>query len=162
VLANQGCLGQIPASERRVLTLRAGVGHARPRSRALVQRMTGLRRARVAALESSGLRRLRSLAHAGCAGGGAASGAQPNQVGAAPGADPRTGAPQPQPQPRIAVRGERAASASRTPRATNTSHSGGLPLLHTPDSPLDFAPIVVAFGLAVLLFAFVREARRSS
>jgi len=89
VLAHQGCLGQIPAGERRVLTLRAGVGRARPRSRAQVQRITGLRRARIAALERSGLRRLRSLAHAGCARSGTTSGADSNQVGVgARGADP--------------------------------------------------------------------------
>jgi hypothetical protein len=160
VLANQACLGQIPAGERRVLKLRAGVGLARPRSRALVQRITGLRRARVAALERSGLKRLRSLARAGCARGGAASGADPTQVGATRKADPPVATQQPQ----IAVRGERATSASRTPRtapADNASHGDGRPFLHTPNSPLDFAPIVLAFGLAVLLFAFVREARRT-
>jgi hypothetical protein len=160
VLAHEACLGQIPAGERRVLKLRAGVGLARPRSRALVQRITGLRRARVAALESSGLKRLRSLAHTGCAGSGAATGADPTQVGADPS---RVGTGTAQPQ--IAVHGERVGSASRAPGAApaaNASNSDGRPFLHTPDSPLDFAPFVVAFGLAVLLFAYVREARRSS
>jgi hypothetical protein len=161
VLAHGACLGQIPAGERRVLKLRAGVGLARPRSRALVQRITGLRRARVAALESSGLKRLRSLARTGCAGSGATSGADPTQVGAAHTTDPPAGTAQPQ----IAVHGERVGSASRAPGAApaaNASNSDGRPFLHTPDSPLDFAPFVVAFGLAVLLFAYVREARRSS
>src|SRR5262249_59473892 len=65
VVLLQGCLGRVPRSERRVVTLRAGVGIGHTRSRADVARITGLRRARVTSLEHRGLRRLRALERAG-------------------------------------------------------------------------------------------------
>ena len=55
----------MPRAERRVLTLRAGVGAARTHSRTEVARITHLRRARVIKLERRGLRRLHALARAG-------------------------------------------------------------------------------------------------
>ena len=56
------CLTGVPAAQRRVLVLRAGVGAARSRSRAEVARITGLSRRRVRRAESSGLRHLRRVA----------------------------------------------------------------------------------------------------
>jgi hypothetical protein len=157
VLAGKACLGRMPRSERRVLTLRAGVGRARPRTRAQVERITGLRRARIAALERSGLQRLRSLSATGCANT------------AATGTDPSTAAPANQPPsagapPQITVRGQRRSSASpaAAKRANENPHSEGLPLLHTPDGPLDLVPIAVVVGLAAGVFVFVRETRRSA
>jgi hypothetical protein len=157
VLAREACLARMPRSERRVLTLRAGVGRARPRTRAQVQRITGLRRARVAALERSGLQRLRSLSATGCAN---TAGSGTDHSTAAPATQPRpTGA-----QPQITVRGQRQSRTSLAAAKHVNEHprSEGLPLLHTPDSPLDLVPIAVAFGLAVGVFVFVREARRSA
>jgi hypothetical protein len=55
----------VPRAERRVLTLRAGVGVARAHSRSEVARITHLRRARVVTLERRGLRRLHALDRAG-------------------------------------------------------------------------------------------------
>jgi hypothetical protein len=55
----------VPRSERRVLSLRAGVGRLRPHTRSEVARITHLRRARVITLERRGLRRLRALNRAG-------------------------------------------------------------------------------------------------
>lgn len=65
VLRFPGCLSRVPRAERRVLTLRAGVGAARTHSRTEVARITHLRRARVIKLELRGLRRLHALARAG-------------------------------------------------------------------------------------------------
>jgi len=65
VLRFQGCLPRVPRAERRVLTLRAGVGVARAHSRSEVARITHLRRARVVTLERRGLRRLHALDRAG-------------------------------------------------------------------------------------------------
>ena len=65
VLRFQGCLSRVPRAERRVLTLRAGVGAARTHSRTEVARITHLRRARVIRLERRGLRRLHALGRAG-------------------------------------------------------------------------------------------------
>jgi hypothetical protein len=158
VLAREACLGRMPRSERRVLTLRAGVGRARPRTRSQVERITGLRRARVVALERSGLRRLRSLSATGCA-NGAGSATDPISATAmqAPPSPPTGG------QPQITVRGQRQSSEDLA--ADEHVHArprgSGLPLLHTPNSPLDLVPFAIAFGLAAGVFVFVREARRS-
>ena len=65
VLRFQGCLSRVPRAERRVLTLRAGVGAARTHSRTEVARITHLRRTRVITLERRGLRRLHALGRAG-------------------------------------------------------------------------------------------------
>lgn len=65
VLRFHGCLSRVPRSERRVLSLRAGVGRLRPHTRSEVARITHLRRARVITLERRGLSRLRALNRAG-------------------------------------------------------------------------------------------------
>jgi hypothetical protein len=65
VLRFHGCLARVPRSERRVLSLRAGVGRLRPHTRTEVARITHLPRARVVKLERRGLRRLRALNRAG-------------------------------------------------------------------------------------------------
>jgi hypothetical protein len=65
VLRFHGCLSRVPRSERRVLSLRAGVGRLRPHTRSQVARITHLRRARVIQLERRGLSRLRALNRAG-------------------------------------------------------------------------------------------------
>jgi hypothetical protein len=68
VLRLGGCLDALPARVRRVLVLRAGVGPARPHSRAGVARALGLSVRRVARLERRGLRTLRRLDRTtGCA-----------------------------------------------------------------------------------------------
>ena len=54
VLRFHGCLSRVPRSERRVLSLRAGVGRLRPHPRSEVARITHLRRARVVMLERRG------------------------------------------------------------------------------------------------------------
>jgi hypothetical protein len=128
--------------------------------------MTGLKRARVVALERGGLHRLRSLARSGgCGGAGTAGGGTATNGGTA-GAAPGTGAA-PGQQPQIGVAGERQAGAAQaqarpTTPAANASHDDGRPLLHPPDEPLDFVPIVAAFGVAILVFALLRERRRSA
>jgi hypothetical protein len=62
------CLDDLSTGQRRVLTLRAGVGAGPPRSRALVARRLDISVKRVVRLERTGLRRLRSLAaRGGCA-----------------------------------------------------------------------------------------------
>ena len=65
VLRFQGCLSRVPRAERRVLTLRAGVGAARTHSRTEVARITHLRRTRVITLERRGLRHLHALGRTG-------------------------------------------------------------------------------------------------
>jgi hypothetical protein len=65
VLRFHGCLSRVPRSERRVLSLRAGVGRLRPHTRSEVARITHLPRARVIKLERRGLSRLRALNRAG-------------------------------------------------------------------------------------------------
>jgi hypothetical protein len=65
VLRLRGCLGALPADERRVLELRAGIGAAQPRPRRTVARITGFGETRVGRLERAGLRRLDTLRCAG-------------------------------------------------------------------------------------------------
>jgi hypothetical protein len=157
VLGHDGCLGRMPRAERRVLTLRAGVGIDRTRSRAEVARLTGLKRVRVGALERRGMARLRALVDAGaCAAGGSA----PSEVSAG-GARDRGAS-----TPRTAVHGQREFSVAQPPRASAAESPArdddGRPLLHTPDSARDFAPVLAALALAALVFVLAREARRSA
>ena len=72
----------MPRSERRVLSLRAGVGRLRAHTRSQVARITHLRRVRVIKLERRGLRRLRALNRAGAC---QDAGATTTAVTAAPG-----------------------------------------------------------------------------
>jgi hypothetical protein len=160
VLGHEGCLGQVPRDERRVLTLRAGVGMAHPRSRDAVRRMTGLRRTRVVALERRGLKRLRALAQAGgCA---AASSGTPAGVEPTAGAGPSQSADGGR-VPKLAVFGERESSGAETrPPPPTGSPDAARPLLHAPDSAVDLAPALLFVLLAGFVFAVVREARRSA
>jgi len=161
VLGHEACLGQMPRGERRVLTLRAGVGLAHPRSRAQVQRITGLRRARVAALERAGLQRLRSLARAG--GCGQAASAAPDSVAPPTGVSGARAIPDGASIPRIAVLGARESNGAETPPAPPAgSPAAQRPLLHAPDGAVDLAPAILFVLLAGLVFAVVREARRSA
>jgi hypothetical protein len=66
------CLDDLTAGQRRVLTLRAGVGAGPPRSRGGVAKRLNISERRVVRLERTGLRRLRTLAK----GGGCAAAAQ--------------------------------------------------------------------------------------
>jgi hypothetical protein len=162
VLSHEACLGQMPRGERRVLTLRAGVGLAHTRSRAQVQRITGLPRTRVAALERSGLRRLRSLAQAG--GCGQAASTTPGALAPPTGVSAARAIANGASIPRIGVLGERQSSASVTtaPPPSDGSSDSGRPLLHAPDSAVDLGPILLFVLLAGFVFAAVREARRSA
>ena len=163
VLGHEACLGQMPRGERRVLTLRAGVGLAHPRSRAQVQRITGLPRTRVVAIERRGLKRLRVLAQAGgCAGASSAAPARVDATGVG-----AAGLPQTADRvafPKISVLGGRESSASRTPSPPPPASSpdAGRPLLHAPDSAVDLAPVLLFVLLGALVFGVVREARRSA
>jgi hypothetical protein len=68
VAKTSGCLDDLSSAERRVLTLRAGVGAGRPQSRRGVARRLDISVRRVARLEKAGLRHLRRLgARGGCA-----------------------------------------------------------------------------------------------
>jgi hypothetical protein len=161
VLGHEACLGQMPRGERRVLTLRAGVGLAHPRSRAQVQRITGLPRTRVAALERSGLQRLRSLARAG--GCGQAASAAPDGVAPVTGVSDARGIPDGAAIPRIAVLGASESNGAGMPPAPPTgSPDAQRPLLHAPEGAVDLAPAILFVLLAGLVFAAVREARRSA
>lgn len=66
VRALRGCLTSLPATERKVLELRAGLGLDRPRTRKRVAELTHLSLEQVRRLERSGLRHLRSLGNGGC------------------------------------------------------------------------------------------------
>ena len=161
VLDHEACLGRMPRGERRVLTLRAGVGIAHPRSRAQVQRITGLRRTRITALERSGLQRLRSLAQAG--GCGQATSAARRGLAPVTGVSRARGIPDGTSIPRIAVLGARESNGAGTPPSPPTgSPDPEQPLLHAPDSAVDLGAILLFVLLAGFVFAAVREARRSA
>jgi hypothetical protein len=156
VLRFQGCLGSVPRAERRVLSLRAGVGIAHTRTRSEVARMTGLRASRVARLEHRGLQRLRGLGRAGrCA---AASNAAPSigtqNVSAAPN-DPSSGGG-----------AGREATANPSPQHASSKQPArqiavDRPLVDLGGAPLDFAPLVIAFIGGALLVLALREMRRT-
>jgi hypothetical protein len=158
VLDHKACLGQMPRGERRVLSLRAGVGLRHTRSRAEVARLTGLSRKRVIATEHRGLKRLRTLVRSGgctttAAGGPSAATTTPRRAG------PATA------MPRIRVLGERAAgnaAAAPAPSSGDASNDAGRPLLHAPDSAVDLAPALLIVVLGAFVVAAVREARRTS
>jgi Sigma-70, region 4 len=63
-----GCLSALPARQRRVLRLRAGIGPREPASRATVARRLDLPMPAVRRAERRGLRRLVREGRAGCAG----------------------------------------------------------------------------------------------
>jgi hypothetical protein len=60
-----GCLDDLSRGQRRVLTLRAGIGAGPPRSRSSTARRLDISVKRVTRLERTGLKRLRELAHGG-------------------------------------------------------------------------------------------------
>jgi hypothetical protein len=118
------CLDGLPALERRVLVLRAGLGPRRPRSRARVARALDLTTRRVARVERRGLRRLRGLARSGCGGRAPASSVPAaGDTASAPGFSrallvaeaiaPAAAAPAPRDQ--IQVKGEQQSSGSSAP-----------------------------------------------
>ena len=79
------CLDDLAAAQRRVLTLRAGVGAGPPRSRGRVARQLRISERRVIRLERSGLKRLRSLDKAGACAPPAAAATTAQAADAAPG-----------------------------------------------------------------------------
>jgi hypothetical protein len=163
VLRFHGCLSRVPRSERRVLSLRAGVGRLRAHTRSEVARITHLRRARVIALERRGLRRLRALNRAGVCQDAAAP---TTAVTAAPG----TGAPLPPAggtAQRSAVLAEHHSSA-----ASRDSGSQGKPeraelSISRPStsgpsgSSFDLALILGPLAFLAFLLVITREVRRN-
>jgi hypothetical protein len=149
----------MPRAERRVLTLRAGVGAARTHSRTEVARIMHLRRARVIRLERRGLRRLGALGRAGaCQDAQATFATAPAGTGAAlPAGSPPSG--------RGAVlaehhsRGSKAGGAQghRKPTAELAiSRPAGIPGGDSFDLALVLAPLAVLAFLLVM----TRELRR--
>jgi hypothetical protein len=65
VVRASGCLDDLSAPQRKVLSARAGVGAGAPRSRTAVARRFDITVKRVVRLERTGLKRLRSLAKGG-------------------------------------------------------------------------------------------------
>jgi hypothetical protein len=165
VVRLQGCLARVPRAERRVLTLRAGIGIARTRSRAEVARITGLHRARVARLERRGLRQLRALGRAGgCA--VSSGGAETAFAGVPAGGSTHSGGP----AGRGGVLAERGSDASPTP-TSHEAESASRPKANLPiarpelgGAGDEFDLAIVFIPLAVLAFVLVmiREARRTS
>jgi hypothetical protein len=72
-----GCLDELPSTQRRVLELRAGVGKAAPHTRGAVARALDLRVLRVLRIERRGLRRARALDRSGACASAAAGGGTP-------------------------------------------------------------------------------------
>ncbi len=163
VLRFHGCLSRVPRSERRVLSLRAGVGRLRPHTRSEVARITHLRRARVITLERRGLRRLRALNRAGAC---QDAGAPTTAVTAAPG----TGTP----VPPASGSGERSAvlAEQHSSAASQDSGSPGKPeraelSLSRPSasgpsgSSFDLALILGPLAFLAFLLVITREVRRT-
>jgi hypothetical protein len=167
----QGCLGRVPRAERRVLTLRAGVGIARTRSRAEVARITHLRRASVARLERRGLRHLRALGRSGaCA---VTPAAAPTTVaglpvaGPAQGGGPQSGAGAGRGQV-LAERHSGTSQPAKPESEGSTKQSIELPLGHPGSastggsSSFDLTVVLIPLALALLAFVLVREVRRTT
>jgi Sigma-70, region 4 len=164
VLRFQGCLAHVPRAERRVLTLRAGVGIGRTRSRAAVARITGLRRARVAQLERRGLEHLRALGRSrACAvpapsAGTAAAGAPAVAPQSGDGATPRGGG-------RGQVLAERHSGGDRQRESEGSKAGISLGRPSAPDvgsSSFDLTILLVPLALLAFGFVLVREVRRTS
>ena len=81
VAASRGCLAALPAAERRVLVLRAGLGPRDPRSRRATAARLDVPLAAVRRREHVGLRHLRALG-GDCGGGAAAAPGTPAATGA--------------------------------------------------------------------------------
>ncbi len=161
VLRLRGCLAGVPRSERRVLSLRAGVGRLRPHTRSEVARITHLRRARVVTLERRGLRKLRALNRAGaCQDAGAPATAAAAAPGSATTVPPAGGAGQ-----RSAVLAEhhssvasRDAGSQRKPERAQLSISR--PATSGPSS-FDLALILGPLAFLAFLLVIAREVRRT-
>jgi hypothetical protein len=163
VLRFHGCLSRVPRSERRVLSLRAGVGRLRPHTRSEVARITHLRRARVIRLERGGLRRLRALNRAGaCQDAGATTTAVAPAPGTGTPVPPASGSGQ-----RSAVLAEHHSSA---PSKDSGSHgkperaelSISRPSTSGPGgSSLDLALILGPLAFLAFLLVITREVRRT-
>lgn len=160
VLRFQGCLSQIPRSERRVLTLRAGVGSSRAHSRTEVARITHLRRARVITLERRGLRRLHTLGRTGtCQDAQTASAAAP----VATAATPPTGSA---PDGRGAVPAEHQVSDSKAAGAQahhkpTAELAISRPAIAPGTSGFDLTLVFAALGLLAFVFVVTREVKRT-
>jgi hypothetical protein len=154
----------VPRSERRVLSLRAGVGRLRPHTRSQVARITHLERGRVIELERRGLRRLRALNRAGaCQDAGAPT---TTATVAAPGTG-TPAAPTGTPGGRSAVLAEHHSSA-----ASKDSGSAGKPeraqlSISRPltgiigDHSFDLALILGPLAFLAFLLVIAREVRRT-
>jgi hypothetical protein len=164
VLRFRGCLSRVPRSERRVLSLRAGVGRLRAHTRSQVARITHLRRARVIKLERRGLRRLRALNRAGaCQDAGAATTA----MTVAPGTGTGT------PAPPAGTSGDRSAVlAEHHSSASKDSGSQGKPeraelSISRPStsgpggSSFDLALVLGPLAFLAFLLVITREVRRT-
>jgi hypothetical protein len=164
VLRFRGCLSRVPRSERRVLSLRAGVGRLRAHTRSEVARITHLRRARVIELERRGLRRLRALNRAGaCQEGGAATTA----MTVAPGTGTGT------PAPPAGTSGDRSAVlAEHHSGASQDSGTQGKPeraelSISRPStsgpggSSFDLALVLGPLAFLAFLLVITREVRRA-
>jgi hypothetical protein len=164
VLRFRGCLSRVPRSERRVLSLRAGVGRLRAHTRSEVARITHLRRARVIKLERRGLRRLRALNRAGaCQDAGAATTA----MTVAPGTGTGT------PAPPAGTSGDRSAVlAEHHSGASQDSGSQGKPeraelSISRPSTSgpgggsFDLALVLGPLAFLAFLLVITREVRRA-
>lgn len=118
----RGCLDDLPSGQRRVLTLRAGVGAEPARSRTSVARRLDVSVRRVARLERAGLRKLRSLARGGGCGAPATTSSFVPHADTAPAAGNAVAAA---PREREARKGRE--TKRRTPPVT-----GGVDTLPTP------------------------------
>jgi hypothetical protein len=156
-----GCLSALGPRVRRVLVLRAGIGGARPHSRAGVARILRIRVPRVARLERRGVRRLQGLDRVTGCGDGRAShdptaAAVPavgtgSALAASPGAP---GGGEPSKSGRSRRRGGVLGSSSDRPPATI------LPGPETrPGGPSQTLLIIIA-GIAVMAWLGVKAVRR--
>jgi hypothetical protein len=162
VLRFHGCLSRVPRSERRVLSLRAGVGRLRPHTRSEVARITHLRRARVIKLERRGLRRLRALNRAGaCQDAGAPTTAVTAAPGTGTSVPPSGGSGQ-----RGGVLAEHHSSAAsrdsgsqRKPEQAELSISR--PSTGGPGGSFDLALVLGPLAFLAFLLVITREVRRT-
>ena len=164
VLRFHGCLSRVPRSERRVLSLRAGVGRLRPHTRSEVARITHLRRARVISLERHGLRRLRALDRAGAcqdAGGHddrGDAGARYRHRRCRRPAAPASAAPS---WPSI-TRAPRARTAARRASRSGAELSISRPSTSSPGgSSFDLALVLGPLAFLAFLLVITREVRRT-
>ncbi len=168
-----GCLDDLSASQRRVLSLRAGVGAGPPRSRHAVASRLRISVRRVTRLERTGLTRLRTLARGGnCA--PPAPVTPPTSLATAQQADVAAA------QPAIVKPGEtRRPSRSGRPGGTSRSGSGrsggtsrsrgavaGVSETHPPAAQdgggINLIPPLLLLGLAALTFLLSRRLHRAT